>query len=94
MSGPKRYHIRKGDKRTTISVDNILSEVFAIKHGYKPNSQEAHEAIRKFAQGVFDADPDPDMVTVSRHMKEKMLLDVIGKELEEKYWDWRIGEEG
>ncbi len=41
-----RFHVRLGDKRTTVSIDRTLTELMALKLGEQPYSEEAHQAIR------------------------------------------------
>ena len=48
------YHVTPGDHRTTVSIDNILSELLALKLGYDPDAPEAHAAVRQWLQDRLD----------------------------------------
>ena len=50
-----RYHITFGNKRTTITVDTILSQMMAIKLGETPDTLEAHGAVREWLQEMLEA---------------------------------------
>ena len=41
-----RYHINFKNRRTTITVDRIISELLAIKLGVLPDAPEAHSMVR------------------------------------------------
>ncbi len=45
-----RFHIWFGDKRTTISVDQILFELMAIRLKTDFNSDEAHGIVKEWLQ--------------------------------------------
>ncbi len=48
-----RYHITFGKKRTTITVDTILSEMLAIKLHQTPGTKDAHQAVRLWLQDTL-----------------------------------------
>ncbi|MEO9206561.1 MAG: hypothetical protein ABI296_12760 [Gammaproteobacteria bacterium] len=48
-----RYHIKVSDKRTTISLDKIISDLIAIKLGVDPSSEEAHSAVREQLEAIL-----------------------------------------
>ena len=41
-----RYHIQLKDRRTTITMDTVASELLAVMLKVEPNSKEAHTTIR------------------------------------------------
>ena len=48
-----RFHIWFGDKRTTISVDQILYELMAIRLKADFDSEEAHGIVREWLQDIL-----------------------------------------
>ena len=48
------YHITLGDHRTTVSIDDTLSELLALKLGHDPDAPEAHGAVRQWLQDRLD----------------------------------------
>lgn len=45
-----RMHIRFGDKRTSITVDDILFELLAVKLKVRPDDPEAFRRVREWLQ--------------------------------------------
>ena len=43
----QRYHIKIGDRQTTVSLDNILSQLLAIKLNTTPVTDKASQASLK-----------------------------------------------
>lgn len=90
----ERFHILFGKKRTTISVDSILSEMMAIKLGAIPNSEEAHRLLREWLQEKL-----PEKLGVSKGRKDAsqwarrhLIEEISDKSLSKKWVDWRIDE--
>lgn len=83
-----RYHIYHGKKRTTVSLDHVLSEVMAIKLGKTPATAEAHTAVRKWLQKRLDDIDDPCRVRVSQWLQGEAVLFVTDKEISRKHDDW------
>ena len=46
----KRYHLTLGRKRTTVSLDTLLSDLLAIRLGSLPQSPQAHGAVCAWLQ--------------------------------------------
>jgi len=44
------YHVTLGCRRTTVSLDIILSELLALKLGVEPDAPEAHAVVRQWLQ--------------------------------------------
>ena len=48
-----RYHIQLNNRRTTITLDTILSELLAVKLGATPGADNAHGIIREWLQATI-----------------------------------------
>lgn len=88
MSLQDTYHVTLGKRRTTVSVDDILSVIFALKLGTEPGTTEARAAIRNYLQGKLDEANDSGRDYVSQWLREKMLFDIMDKKISKLYWDW------
>lgn len=49
----EKFHITFGNKRTTVTVDIILSELMAIKLGAAPGTREAKIMVREWLQAIL-----------------------------------------
>jgi len=85
-----RYHIFFGKRRTTISMDNILSELMAFRLGEQPGTKEAHRAVRLWLQDTL-----PNKVGTGRGRRDasqwarRCLIECVAdKKLSAKRNDW------
>ncbi len=83
----KRYHVTLGAKRTTASVDTLLSDLLALRLGSKPQSPEAHHVVRAWLQQQLDRNNDPGRCLVSQWLRGEILLFLVDKSLSEAYLD-------
>jgi hypothetical protein len=88
MSKLINYRIKVGKKATTFTLDEMMASAFAVNRGLDPDSDEAHKAIRKFAQELIDRAGDTDMVRVSHYIQKYIILDLMKPEAAERWWDW------
>lgn len=87
-----RYHIQLNNKRTTISVDNIISQLLAFKLGYHPADTAAHPAIRAwFEQTIREnlGNNLPGHSRVSQWARTYAIEAVADHELMAKVWESR-----
>jgi len=82
------FHVMLGKRRTTVSLDKILSELLSLKLGTVPNREDAHSAIRLYLQQKLDEAKDPGRAYMSQWLAGEALLDLVDKELSKKYWKW------
>lgn len=75
-------------KRTTISLDNILSALWALKLGHTPETSEAHAAVRECLQAKLDEDLYGGRTNVSQWIAGEMLLGLVDKRLSKEFRDW------
>jgi hypothetical protein len=91
----KTFHIYKDKERTqrtTVSLNNYVHQLLALKVGSVPDSPDSHNAIRQWLQAQLDEDVDPDRVHTSQWLQGKAVLAIADKKLSKKYWDWRLSE--
>jgi hypothetical protein len=86
-----RYHVQRGDTRTTVSLDKTLSALLALKIGHDPETTDAHAAVRQWLQARLDDQADPDRRSVSQWLTQESILFVTDKKLSEKYLIWLTG---
>ncbi len=83
-----RYHIsmkiRGKPTRTTISIDDILSELLELKLGGEPGTLEAHSLGREWLQKKYD-DEVKTGAEESRWFKREVVLFIVEKGLREKW---------
>jgi len=86
-----RYHIQLSKQRTTISLDKIISDLLSIKLGAKPETAEAHRAVRKQLEKYIAHDLGRTEKLLSQYITAEAILDLADNILSEKYIDY-IGE--
>jgi hypothetical protein len=84
----KRYPLTLGPKRTTVSRDNRVSGLLAIRLGSLPQSPQAHGAVRTWQQQRLDRDNDPGRIRVSQRLTDQALLLLVDNQLSDTYLDW------
>ena len=95
MAIQDRYHIRFRNRRTTITVDRIVSELLAAKLGVSPTVPEAHSQIRAwFEKTLHDklGENLPGGNRISQYARQYAIEALADKTLMSKVWDWRLEE--
>ncbi len=82
-----RFHVALGERRTTVSMDKVLSDFLALHFGKAPGSPEAHTAIRAWAQRELDGSNDPGRIAVSQWLAGQALVLLARPELVEAWMD-------
>jgi hypothetical protein len=80
------------EHRTTISMDKIVSDLLAIKLGTKPDTKEAHSAVRKQLDKFIARDRGRAGYQLGRYVTEQSVLFISDNMLSDKYWDFRLEE--
>lgn len=83
-----KFHVNLGKRRTTITVDTIISNLLALKLGYAPETPEAYKAIREYFQEKLDEGKDSGRVLVSYWLQEQALFELISPDTLKKYSKW------
>lgn len=83
-----KFHIKvkqgKGLRRTTVSIESIIAELFALKLGYNLGTAEGHTAVREWLQ--VHQDEENMSYTDSGLLKRKMLLEIAERGLVKKWY--------
>jgi hypothetical protein len=87
-----RYHVRLNSHRTTVPMDNILSELLALKLGTKPGTKEAHVAVRKQIDEFVERDRGRPGYGLARYITEQSILFIADKILSDKYLEYCMQE--
>jgi hypothetical protein len=85
-----RYHVRLGDRRTTVSLDKTLSAYLALHLRVRPQTPKAHQAIRRWLQQRLDVSRDPGRHAVSQWLQAEALEAVVDKNLSAAYGQWLL----
>jgi hypothetical protein len=84
----ERYHVRLGKRRTTVTMDTIVSEYLALYLRVEPGSTEAHSAVRGWLQERLDESNDPGRFRVSQWLLGQAVEAVARPSLVETYGRW------
>ena len=97
MSTQSRYHIHFKNRRTTITVDNIISELLAVKLGVLPDAPEAHGMVREWLENTLReklGELVPGGNRISQYARIFAIEALADKKMMSKVWDWRIERQG
>ena len=61
-----RYHIQFSNRRTTITLDTVLSELLAVKLGFSTEDDRVHSAVRDWLQTTIIENMGDNLPTNSR----------------------------
>ena len=95
MAIQDRYHIRFRNRRTTITVDRVISELLAAKLGTSPKAPRAHSQVRAwFEKTLHDklGENVPGGNRISQDARQYAIEALADKTLMNKVWDWRLEE--
>lgn len=81
-----RYHVLLDGKRTTITVDKIVSELLAVKFGYPPETPEAHTAVREWIETKLRKNNAYDRL--SQRTREYAIRELTDPAILKPYWQW------
>jgi hypothetical protein len=86
--GDQRYHVTLGKKRTTVSLDNMLSILLSLQLDQQPKTPQAHTAVRQWLQARLDEANDPGRSRTSQWLNSEVVQALITPELEKRYSHW------
>lgn len=92
-----RYHINFKNRRTTITMDIIISELLAVKLGMLPDAPEAHSTVRAWFENTLHEKLGvnvPGGNRISQDARQYAIEALADKKLMNKVWDWRLKENG
>lgn len=85
-----RFHLRLGQRRTTVTVDTLLSSCLAIHLGYPPETPEAHQTVRRWLQHRLDEHNDPGRVAVSQWLQREVITTLMDTQISTHYGNWLL----
>jgi len=94
-----RYHLTTPKKRTTISLDEIISDLVAIKLGFISASKDTHAAVRKQLEKLILPyyhpkspyyDPNHINYKLTQFVTKQAILWLAGEALTDKYYDYKV----
>jgi hypothetical protein len=81
------YHVQQGSKRTTVTLDQLLSDLLALKLGVQPNTTEAHAAVRAWLQNALDRANDPGRCMTSQWLTKAVIMEIADTELRRTWYE-------
>lgn len=96
MASQTRYHIQFNNRRTTITVDSIVSELLAIKLGLLPDDPGAHAAVRDWLEKTLHdklGESVPGGNRISQYARVYAIEALANKKLMSQVWDWRLSKD-
>lgn len=97
MPSQSRYHIRFKGRRTTITVDAIVSELLAAKFHLSPDDPETHGHIRQWLQETLEEKLGHDVPggnQVSQYARQFAIEAIADSELMKRVWTIRLAQNG
>ena len=91
-----RYHIQFNNRRTTITVDSIISELLAVKLGMLPDDPDTHSTVRDWLEKTLHdklGENVPGGNRISQYARFYAIEALANKKLMDKVWDWRLSRE-
>lgn len=89
----KRYHIYFKNRRTTITLDNIVSDLLAYSLGIEPDHEDCHSTIRQWLQETLTeklGENVPGGNYISQHARQYTIEAIANPKLMEKVVSYRL----
>jgi hypothetical protein len=99
MHSTIRYHLKTPKKRTTISMNEVLSDLIAIKLGFPSASKNTHTAVCKQLEKLILPYYDTKSpyynsylidCKLTQSITKEAILWLAGEELTDKYYDYKV----
>lgn len=90
-----RYHIQFKGRRTTITLDKILSELIATKLGFSPEQEGVHSIVQQWLQTTLTenlGENVPGGNRISQYARKYAIEAIADPDLMEKILDWRLSQ--
>ena len=91
-----RYHIQFNNRRTTITVDSIVSELMAVNFGLLPDDPDAHATVRHWLEKTLHdklGENVPGGNRISQYARVYAFEELAKKRLMDRVWDWRLSKD-
>ena len=86
----RAYHVTIGARRTTVSLDRVVSEYLALHLGHAPDSPGAHAAVRCWLQDELDRSGGHIEIHVSQWLLGRAVAAMVGADLAKAREDWQL----
>ena len=84
----QRFHVRRGNKRTTVTLDSPLPELLALSLKVEPNTLAAKQVIERWLQERLDEHGDPERTRVSQWLRGQAILHLLDTKISKRYDAW------
>jgi len=90
LSHNARFHLRLGQRRTTVTLDTMIASYLAIHLGCTPETPLAHQTVRCWLQQRLDEHNDPGRCAVSQWLKREVLEVIVDTHVSTAYSHWLL----
>ena len=87
----ERFHIQFDSRRTTVTLDTVLSEMLAIKLGLSPDDKNAHTLVRQWSETTIKDRQGSDQrsgAKLSQWVRYYAIREIAEPELESAFVEW------
>lgn len=84
------YKIQLNKHRTTVVLDETITQLLALKLNKKPGTKEAHLAVKKQLKIFIPDDPDMSDIGLEKYLTRKSVLFLTDSILRVKYWQFHF----
>lgn len=92
-----RYHIRFKGRRTTVTLDKILSNLIAAEFGVMPDRTDYHSTVQQWLQATLTdklGQNVPGGNSISQYARKYAIEFIAKRELTERLMDWQLERDG
>jgi hypothetical protein len=92
-----RYHIRFQGRRTTVTLDKILSDLIAAEFGLMPDRTDYHSTVQQWLQATLTdklGQNVPGGNSISQYARRYAIEFIAKRDIIDRLWDWRISKGG
>jgi hypothetical protein len=83
------YHVRLGQRRTTVSMDDILSELLSLRLRVAPSNPNSHSKVRQWLQTKLNGSNNPNQKHVSQWLQSEAIKEIAADDLLRSHSEWR-----
>ena len=88
-----RYHVRFKGRRTTVTLDKIISQLIAAEFGVMPDRADYHSTVQQWLQATLTdklGHNVPGGNSISQYARLYAVEFIARRDLMEKLIDWRL----
>ena len=90
-----RYHIRFKGRRTTVTLDRILSNLIAAEFGVMPDRTDYHSTVQQWLQATLTdklGQNVPGGNSISQYARLYAIEFIAKRDLMDRVIDWRLSQ--